>query len=86
MKCPYSELFWSVFSRIRNEYGKIRTRITPNTDTFYVVSSDSISSEACNFIKKRLQCTCFPVNVEKMFKNIYFEEHLRAAASVNTAH
>ena len=20
-KCPYSELFWSVFSRIRTEYG-----------------------------------------------------------------
>ena len=30
-KCPYSELFWS-------ERGKIRTRITPNTDTFYAVS------------------------------------------------
>ena len=25
MKCPYSELFWSLFSRIRNEYGKIRS-------------------------------------------------------------
>ena len=67
-KCPYSELFWSVFSRIQTEYGeirsysgpyfpafglnterysvslhiqsecgKIRTRITPNTDTFYAV-------------------------------------------------
>ena len=36
-KYPYSELFWSVFSRIRTEYGKIRTRITPNTDTFYAV-------------------------------------------------
>ena len=49
-KCLYSELFWSVFSRIRTEYGeilvclriqsecgKIRTRITPNTDTFYEV-------------------------------------------------
>ena len=44
-ECPYSELFWSVFSRIRIEYGeiqislriqsecgKIRTRISPNTD------------------------------------------------------
>ena len=29
-KCPYSELFWSAFSRIR-------TRITPNTDTFHAV-------------------------------------------------
>ena len=29
-KCPYSELFWSELSRIR-------TRITPYLDTFYVV-------------------------------------------------
>ena len=46
-KCSYSELFWSVFSRIRTEYGeilriqyecrKMRTRIIPNTDTFYAV-------------------------------------------------
>ena len=46
-KCPYSQLFWSAFSRIRTEYevslriqskcGKMRTRITPNTDTFYAV-------------------------------------------------
>ena len=49
-KCPYSELFWSVFSRIWTEYGeilrishfqskcgKIRTRKTPNTGTFYAV-------------------------------------------------
>ena len=24
-KCPYSELFWSVFSRIRTEYGELRS-------------------------------------------------------------
>ena len=24
-KCPYSELFWSVFPRIRTEYGDIRS-------------------------------------------------------------
>ena len=48
-KCPYSELFWSIFSRIRTEYGysvslrilsecgKKRTRITPNTDTSHAV-------------------------------------------------
>ena len=27
-KCPYSELFWSAFSRIRTEYGEI-LRISP---------------------------------------------------------
>ena len=29
-KCPYSEFFWSVFSRIR-------TKKTPNTDIFNAV-------------------------------------------------
>ena len=47
-KCPYSELLWSVISRIRAVYGevqtirrdtqfecgRIRTKITPNTDNF----------------------------------------------------
>ena len=47
VKCPYSELFWSTFSRTRTEYGEIlrispysvrmRTRITPNTNTCYAV-------------------------------------------------
>ena len=36
-KCPYLELRWSIFSHIRIEYVKMRTRITPNTDTFYAV-------------------------------------------------
>ena len=46
-KCPYSEFFWSVFSRIRTQYGeirsiqsecrKIRTRKTPNTYTSHAV-------------------------------------------------
>ena len=35
----------------------------------------------CNFIKKRLQHRCFPVNITKFFKSTYFEEHLRTAAS-----
>ena len=50
-KCVYSELFWSAFSafglnterygvpfRIQFKCGKMRTRITPNTDTFHAVS------------------------------------------------
>ena len=37
-KCPYSELFWSLFSRIRTEYGEIlcispySVRVWENTD------------------------------------------------------
>ena len=39
-KCPYSELFWSVYSAslpIKSKCGKIRTKITLNTNTFHVV-------------------------------------------------
>ena len=36
-KCPLSEFFWSVFSRIWTEYEKIQTKKTPNTGTFYAV-------------------------------------------------
>ena len=43
-KCPYSELFWSAFSRIysvslriQSECGKMRTRLSPNTNTFHPV-------------------------------------------------
>ena len=61
-KCPYSELFWSAFSRIRTEYdrhfvsiriqwecGKIRNTITPNMRTFNV---PKYSAQDCleNFI------------------------------------
>ena len=37
-KYPYSEFFWSVFSRIQSECGKIQTRKTQNTDTFHAVT------------------------------------------------
>ena len=43
--CPYAELFWSAFPRIRTEFGemeyecgKIRISTTPNTDSFHVVN------------------------------------------------
>ena len=39
---PYSALFWSAFFRIRTESGKIRTRKTPNMDTFHAVSGVDI--------------------------------------------
>ena len=37
-KCPYSKFFWSIFSRIWTEYGKIRTRKSSNRDTFHAVA------------------------------------------------
>ena len=51
--CPYSGIFWSVFSRIRTEYrgslriqpkcGKMWTRKTPNTDTFHAVFINEVN-------------------------------------------
>ena len=47
-KCPYSEIFGSVFGvfriRIQPECAKIPTRKTPDTDTFHAVY---ISGNAC---------------------------------------
>ena len=52
-KYPDSELFWSVFSRLRmenvslriqSECGKIRTKISLNMDTFYAVLMSAVSS------------------------------------------
>ena len=36
-KCPYSDLFWSSFSRIQSKCRKMLTRITPNTDTLHAL-------------------------------------------------
>ena len=33
--------------------------------------------KACNFIKKRLKHSCFPVNIEKILRAAFFKEHLR---------
>ena len=65
-KCPYLELFCSAFSLIQTEYweirsispiqskcGKMRTRITPNTDTFHAVflsSLEKLQSRSAEFL------------------------------------
>ena len=56
-KCSYSELFWSAFFqhfpvvgppylvRMRENAGKMWTRITPNTTTFYAVYSRDLETK-----------------------------------------
>ena len=68
-KCPWLELFWSVFSRIRTEYGKIWTKITPNTETFHAVKS---------FVKFSRSCTSFSAT------NIYLQMQLSWNVSLMT--
>ena len=33
--------------------------------------------KACNFVKKRLQHRCFPVNIAKCLRTAFFKKHLR---------
>ena len=44
-------VFGVILIRIQSRYGKIRTRITPNTDTFYAVVHNGI----CHKVNKRPQ-------------------------------
>ena len=56
-KCPYSKLFWPAFPHIRTEYGEIlhiRTRATPNTDTFYAVCFSCDKSFYKKFFQKTI--------------------------------
>ena len=41
-----------LFLRLQSECGKIRTRITPNTDTFYAVWQATINFYPINFLHK----------------------------------
>ena len=48
-----------------------------------VVFNKVAGLDVLNFIEKRLQHECFPVNFTKIFKITYFAEHLQTAASTN---
>ena len=48
-KCPYSELFWSLFARIWTEYGEI-LRISP-----YLVQMQGIADQSNSEYKKCLR-------------------------------
>ena len=48
-KCLYSELFWSVFSRIRTEYGEIRS-ISPYSVRMWE-NADQNNSEYGHFLR-----------------------------------
>ena len=53
-KCPYSELFWSVFSSIQTEYGEIRS-ISPYSVQMRE-NTDELSPERMECFWKILFC------------------------------
>ena len=55
-KCPYSEFFWSLFSRIRTEYGEIRS-------IFNQTETDICSQE---YMLQQMISTHFPAQLNVM--------------------
>ena len=67
-----------VYKKTSKKFRNIH-RKTPVLESYF---NKIAGLKACNFIKKKLQHSCFPVNIAKL-KNIFFEEHLQTAASVS---
>ena len=74
-KCPYSELFWSVFSRIPTEYGKI-LRISPYSVRMRE-NTDQNNSEYGHFLHSISNCflLIFFVKDYRKAREIYEKSH-----------
>ena len=68
VKCPYSKLFWSVFPRIRTEYGEI-LRISPYS-VLMRENTDQNNSEYGHFLRSDMKGTrkYFDANLNKSKK------------------
>ena len=72
-KCTHSELFWSIFSPIRTEYGEIRSISLYSVRMWE--NADQNNSEHGHFLRS-VRHRFFPVNF------VQFLEHLRATSSL----
>ena len=68
--CPYPELFWSAFSRIRNEYGEI-LRIFPYSVRMRE-NADQNNSEYGHFLRREKQ-RVYP-KIRHDYKTIYIKD------------
>ena len=70
-KCPYSELFWSIFSSIRTEYGEIRSispysvRMQENTDQNNFEHGHSLRSVTSQ-VKNLTEVNISPVSISSL--------------------
>ena len=76
-KCRYSELFWSVFFpypvQMRENAGKMRTRITPNTDSFYAVLLNKIWWVLLkNLLLRKICLSWLETKSNECFQRIFF--------------
>ena len=87
-KCPYSELFWSPFSRIRTEYGEI-LRISPysvrmrenadqNHSEYGRFSRSESKPKSSSICSSKPLLTCWRIQicyiVQGYFTDVFFEK------------
>ena len=77
--CPYSEFYWSVFSRIWTEYEEI-LRISPYSVRMRE-NMEQKNSEYGHFLRSELFCY-FVVNFPIFHRIDFFTEHLQVTATV----
>ena len=65
------ELIPSVSLRIQSKCGKIRTRITPNTDTFYAVDSHKIIRGSSNCSNLHISWNNHAIDLKFNYINIF---------------
>ena len=75
-KQPFANVFQNrCYQKFRNIHRK--------TSMLESVFNKVEGLKTCDFIKMRLQHTCFPVNTAKFLRTTFFTEHLRTTASEN---
>ena len=86
-KCPYSEFFWSILSRIRTEYGEIvcispySVRMRENTDTLHAVTIISHTIISVVTIQLRFSVYCL-ISASKNYSTKGLRFHPYTATSI----
>ena len=87
-KVSYSEFFWSLFSRIKTECGKTRSRKTPHTDTFHEVLRTIIfMKDASGYLDEARDCSSSFVKIWQFFvsyKVLYVRSKCKYRQKSNT--
>ena len=82
-KCPHSELFWFIFSRIRTEYEEVQSvspnsvrmrEITDQNNSEYGHFSDSAHFHCRSFSKRKLR-TKFMQRVTEIIGNVILKDN-----------
>ena len=70
-KCPYSEFFWSVLSRIRTEYGEIRSTQISQRDTERYGEIRRATESECGKIQTRITPNTDTFHAVTVYRSVY---------------